>query len=352
MEGDSQVRRCGDCNRSVYNLSEMGRSEAQAILDRSKSERTCVMVWRSFQKIPLLAGGAILLAATGCSPAKSPVEASTGLQHPPGGYVLGEMPSPPPEEQQVTRPAQPGLGPSLAEWEGNYKDSYVSELDILPDGKFKKTASCNSVGLTDVLTPVILTGTASIDADGWIHLVATHKSIECPVAGTYHYYGVRRGASRLLVAHESMLFMVNELNAGRSSRFADTTFLRNPAPPHNEPPEGALQFDPLTFLPKQYLAKLLHAPLTGTVVNEVKLGGKMINVAGWMHKPEMREQRSARVTIDRGYRQGVFVGMRLHSAGRELVVEQVLEDEAYATHAWIPPAEPRFVPGTAVSSRL
>jgi len=41
MQGDDQVRFCGGCRKNVYNLSEMPRDEAQALVNRLKG-RLCV----------------------------------------------------------------------------------------------------------------------------------------------------------------------------------------------------------------------------------------------------------------------------------------------------------------------
>jgi hypothetical protein len=53
MSGDQRVRACGDCNKSVYNLSGMTRDDAQALIIE-KEGRLCV---RYFQR----ADGTILL---------------------------------------------------------------------------------------------------------------------------------------------------------------------------------------------------------------------------------------------------------------------------------------------------
>jgi hypothetical protein len=53
MSGDERTRHCGDCKKNVYNLSEMTRDEAEALLV-AKEGRLCV---RYFQR----ADGTILL---------------------------------------------------------------------------------------------------------------------------------------------------------------------------------------------------------------------------------------------------------------------------------------------------
>ena len=53
MAGDDRVRACGDCNKNVYNLSDMMRDEAEALI-REKEGKLCV---RYFQR----ADGTILL---------------------------------------------------------------------------------------------------------------------------------------------------------------------------------------------------------------------------------------------------------------------------------------------------
>jgi hypothetical protein len=53
MTGDDRVRACGDCHKNVYNLSELTRDEAEALI-RAKEGRLCV---RYFQR----SDGTILL---------------------------------------------------------------------------------------------------------------------------------------------------------------------------------------------------------------------------------------------------------------------------------------------------
>jgi hypothetical protein len=53
MTGDDRVRACGDCNKNVYNISEMTRDEAEALIV-AKEGRLCV---RYFQR----SDGTILL---------------------------------------------------------------------------------------------------------------------------------------------------------------------------------------------------------------------------------------------------------------------------------------------------
>ncbi|MBA3542548.1 MAG: hypothetical protein H0T79_23230, partial [Deltaproteobacteria bacterium] len=57
MTGDARVRACGDCNKNVYNLSDMTRDEAQALIVE-KEGRLCI---RYFQR----ADGTILLKDCG-----------------------------------------------------------------------------------------------------------------------------------------------------------------------------------------------------------------------------------------------------------------------------------------------
>jgi hypothetical protein len=45
MTGDDRVRHCGSCNKSVFNLSAMNRSEAEALL-QSVNESICVRLYR------------------------------------------------------------------------------------------------------------------------------------------------------------------------------------------------------------------------------------------------------------------------------------------------------------------
>ena len=45
MAGDNRVRMCGQCQRQVYNLSELSRSEAEALVERAEG-RVCVRFYQ------------------------------------------------------------------------------------------------------------------------------------------------------------------------------------------------------------------------------------------------------------------------------------------------------------------
>src|SRR5258708_30476403 len=45
MPGSDRVRHCGQCNKNVYNLSEMTRREAEALL-REKEGQLCARLYR------------------------------------------------------------------------------------------------------------------------------------------------------------------------------------------------------------------------------------------------------------------------------------------------------------------
>jgi hypothetical protein len=42
MTGDDRVRRCGDCKLNVYNVAEMTRDDAEALITASEGERVCM----------------------------------------------------------------------------------------------------------------------------------------------------------------------------------------------------------------------------------------------------------------------------------------------------------------------
>ncbi|MCI0461281.1 MAG: hypothetical protein L0Z62_30405 [Gemmataceae bacterium] len=46
MEGDEQVRFCGQCRQNVYNLSEMSRAQAESIVRQRETERVCIGFYR------------------------------------------------------------------------------------------------------------------------------------------------------------------------------------------------------------------------------------------------------------------------------------------------------------------
>jgi hypothetical protein len=237
--------------------------------------------------------------------------------------------------------------PSLASWEGSYQYSSPVKLAILPGGKFRITMPCQDTR-GDALSMVNLAGTATMSTDGWLHLTASQKSQPCPVPARFDYYAVRNGASRFLVDHLQLLGMVNALNAFGVSDASAWTLLRDSAPPAQG--AHAVAADARGFLPPPYRAMLRAEPLAGAVARVVNAGSEIINVADPMRAPEMKERFSARVTINRGARQGVFVGMQLYGAGTELRIDRVREDESEASYKWIPPGA-GLAPGAALSSR-
>jgi hypothetical protein len=46
MQGDDKVRFCDQCQLNVYNLSAMGRDEAEEYARRHEKERVCLMFYR------------------------------------------------------------------------------------------------------------------------------------------------------------------------------------------------------------------------------------------------------------------------------------------------------------------
>ncbi|MBA3455720.1 MAG: hypothetical protein H0T42_21675 [Deltaproteobacteria bacterium] len=123
MTGDERVRVCGDCTKSVYNLSDMTRDEAQALIVE-KAGKLCVRyfqradgtillkdcsigVKRRRRRVLFAAGAAALLAGV----AGVAYHAATDAEHPSphevmgnfgaGEPIMGEMAAP--EVQQPMR---------------------------------------------------------------------------------------------------------------------------------------------------------------------------------------------------------------------------------------------------------
>ncbi len=89
MQGDERERHCGDCNKSVFNLSAMTGVEASALLAGNVDGRLCVRFYqrpdgtvmtgdcstsarafakRTLRKLPAMAGSAVLaLSVAGCA---------------------------------------------------------------------------------------------------------------------------------------------------------------------------------------------------------------------------------------------------------------------------------------------
>jgi hypothetical protein len=126
MAGDERVRACGDCNKNVYNLSEMTREEAEALIVE-KEGRLCVRYYRRTdgtilfgdctigvsrrRRRKLVAGAAALLAATGAVAygASRAAEADEEAE-----VMMGVIRAAPPEatiDEWVTYPEDPELEP-------------------------------------------------------------------------------------------------------------------------------------------------------------------------------------------------------------------------------------------------
>jgi hypothetical protein len=95
MQGNDRVRHCGDCNKSVFNLSAMPEAEAAELVAGNSDGRLCVRFYRrqdgtvmtsdcgartlpaqpdrSWGKLPGMAGLALAaLSASGCAPVHAP----------------------------------------------------------------------------------------------------------------------------------------------------------------------------------------------------------------------------------------------------------------------------------------
>lgn len=247
----------------------------------------------------------------------------------------------------LTGPAYAAGQPSLTQWQGEYTDRSTVALTILPAGKFNMTTPCHGTG--DALTMVTLKGNVSIDAGGWLQLTAKHQSLACKVSRRFDYYGVRNGGARLLVTHGELIMMVNALNS--FGYFSSGMMpLQDVASAAIAPRAPDMSFEPRALMPPMYLAMLRAEPLIGAVTRVEPTGSEVINVAGWMMPPVMKERFSARVTVNRGSRQGVFAGMQLYGPQSELLIEHVRDEESEGTYRWIPPGAV-IQTGTALSSR-
>ncbi len=236
---------------------------------------------------------------------------------------------------------------SLAPWHGEYTDGSTVTLTIASPGNFDMRLPCQTSG--DALTMVTLKGDVRIGGDGWLHLTAKQKEFECKVPERFDYFGVRHGASRVLVTQGDLIMMVNSLN-GFGNFNGGLTALRDVASAKTVPPVPAPSFNARAFMPPSYLAMLRTEPLTAVVTRVDRTGSEIINAAGWMQPPEMKERFHARVTVNRGSRHGVFVGMLLYSPQAELRIDHVRDEESEASYRWIPPGQV-IEAGAPLSSR-
>ncbi|CUI03863.1 hypothetical protein [Massilia antarctica] len=150
MKGDDRVRHCNDCNKNVFNLSDMPQADAAALLADNHDGNLCVRFYRrqdgtvmtsdcgdspraavrqAWRKLPFMAGAAMLaLSAAGCAVSDpvpvSTVDAPAPIVPPPPMMVM--MGAPPPTMRDVADDAKPaGQGGQQAkdakpvEWLGN-----------------------------------------------------------------------------------------------------------------------------------------------------------------------------------------------------------------------------------------
>jgi len=124
MAGDERVRACGDCQKNVYNLSDMTRDEAQALIIEKEGKlcvryfqradgtillKDCVIGARRKRRrrlfavgaAALLAGGAGLVYRSMTDAAAPPPEPIMGGAIAPSAEVLGEVAAPLPEVHEV-----------------------------------------------------------------------------------------------------------------------------------------------------------------------------------------------------------------------------------------------------------
>ncbi|MDX2091990.1 MAG: hypothetical protein SFX73_29270 [Kofleriaceae bacterium] len=107
MSGDARVRACGDCKKNVYNLSEMTREEAEALIVE-KEGKLCVRyfqrndgtillkdcaigVRRRHRRILIAAGAVSLIAGTGVAAALLATDCSKSRVEVKGEMIQGEM---------------------------------------------------------------------------------------------------------------------------------------------------------------------------------------------------------------------------------------------------------------------
>ena len=128
MTGDERARHCGDCNKNVYNISEMTRDEAEALIV-AKEGKLCVRYYRRHDGTILLkdcvvgvkrkrrrrvivAGAAAMLAGGAALAFAKFREAD---RHEPEGHTAGMMmiapdPEPEPEMGKVAPPTTVEMG--------------------------------------------------------------------------------------------------------------------------------------------------------------------------------------------------------------------------------------------------
>ncbi len=120
MTGDERVRSCGDCHKRVYNLSELTREEAQALVVEHEGKlcvrffqradgtillRDCSIGVRRNRRRKIIAGAAAIVAGSGVAGAFASHAPVAAIAKPAVTVTLGQMrvaaPTPPPPDEHL-----------------------------------------------------------------------------------------------------------------------------------------------------------------------------------------------------------------------------------------------------------
>lgn len=129
--------------------------------------------------------------------------------------------------------------------------------------------------------------------------------------------------------------IVNQVNAFGRAPIDASTYLHRVQP--GAEASGPLQIEPAALVPRNFVDRILNAPLQGKVLRIEGVTDMQVNAAGWMQPPVWRTQYSARLNIDLGTPRAVFQGMRLYvgSARQGALVQRVQSDTCEAQIVWI-----------------
>jgi hypothetical protein len=233
------------------------------------------------------------------------------------------------------------------------------KMEIGKNAQVRWSTSHFSMG-GDVGIPVTATG--SIQRDGkWFLLKLDPDSFmtngkkgvssDSSPATSQRLYPVAAGGQTFLLDHQSFVGIVNHANQFYPPDPIDAKCYLHRTKGSDAP------MDPLilpaeALLPPEYRKLLLQAPLHGEVLKVGSLSSAEINTGGWMRPPAIKTQYSAKLTINLGSADGVFVGMRLYVAPRwfHAGVESVSRNQSVATIHWIGDALSAEMSGMSVSS--
>ena len=233
-------------------------------------------------------------------------------------------------------------------WAGTYGTLAESNmtLALLDSGQFKYEGHCFR-GQSDARTWFQSSGHYSV-VGNWIDLVPDtpgndDSDSSCDRYKRFYrrFYAIEVDGNKLLISDQELSRFANNSHHGESLH--DIYALRQNGKP------VLLSSDPKTWLPQPYAGFATSAPITGTII---AVGEKKTRTLYGAAGRVDGEEGYAKVTINIGFRDGAFEGVRLCSPQQKYVwlINMDTEQSIVTWHWAIPYQTPPYV-GMPVRSR-